>query len=70
MQENKDLFTAKEACSFLKISPVTLWRERKAGKISFRRIASKLMFTRADLEEYLDRCKNQGASNEMEVTNV
>lgn len=54
-----DLFTSKEACRFLKISPVTLWRERKAGRISFRRIASKVVFTRQDLEIYLERNKHE-----------
>ena len=54
-----DIFTSKEACLLLKISPVTLWRERKAGRISFRRIASKVMFTRQDLELYLERNKQE-----------
>ena len=52
-------FTSKEASRFLRISAVTLWRERKAGRISFRRIASKVVFTRQDLENYLERNKHE-----------
>lgn len=55
----KEVFTNREACLFLRISPVTMWRERKAGKISFRRVASKVVFLREDLENYLDRNKRE-----------
>ncbi len=50
-------FTDKEASDFLRISQVTLWRLRKAGKISFRRAASKIIYTQADLESYLESTK-------------
>ncbi len=51
------LFTDKEAAAYLRISQVTLWRERKAGKISFRRAASKIIYTHDDLQDYLERNK-------------
>lgn len=54
-----EIFTSKDACRILKISTVTLWRERKAGRISFRRIASKVVFTRQDLDNYLERNKHE-----------
>jgi len=57
--ENKEIFTSKEAGRFLNISTVTLWRERRAGKISFRRCASKVIFTREDIQEYLQRNKRE-----------
>lgn len=53
----RELFTDKEASEFLRISQVTLWRERKAGNISFRRLSSKIVYTREDLESYLERSK-------------
>ena len=59
MTERKEIFTAREASVFLRISPVTLWRERKAGRISFRRVASRVIFLRSDLEEYLERNKRE-----------
>jgi excisionase family DNA binding protein len=59
MDENKEIFTTKEASRFLNISAVTLWRERRAGNISFRRAASKILFTREDIEEYLQRNKRE-----------
>ncbi|MBS1796793.1 MAG: helix-turn-helix domain-containing protein [Acidobacteria bacterium] len=56
MQDIK-LYTNKEASEFLRISEVTLWRERKAGKITFRRVASKIIYLQEDLENYLNRNK-------------
>lgn len=57
------IFTAEEVCRLLGVSAVTLWRERKAGRISFRRIASKIIFTEADILEFLERNRNAAASN-------
>ena len=54
---NEPLFTDKEAAKFLRISQVTLWRERKAGKITFRRVASKIVYLKEDLENYLEQNK-------------
>ena len=50
----KTLFTDKEASEFLRISQVTLWRERRRGRITFRRVASKIVYLRKDLDEYLN----------------
>jgi hypothetical protein len=53
----REIFTDKEAAAYLRISQVTLWRERKAGRISFRRVASKIIYLTEDLEAYLERNK-------------
>ncbi len=53
----KQIYTDKEASDYLRISQVTLWRERKKGRISFRRAASKIIYTQADLETYLESTK-------------
>ena len=53
------LLTDKEASVFLRISQVTLWRERKAGKISFRRVASRIVYSQQDLEKYLEKNKRE-----------
>jgi predicted site-specific integrase-resolvase len=58
-QETKKNYTDKEAADYLRISQVTLWRLRKAGKISFRRAASKIIYTQADLENYLQSTKRE-----------
>jgi predicted site-specific integrase-resolvase len=49
----KLLFTDKEASELLRISQVTLWRERRKGRITFRRVASKIVYLKEDLEAYL-----------------
>ncbi len=55
MDESKQIYTDKEASDFLRISQTTLWRERKSGKITFRRVASKIVYLREDLDAYLNR---------------
>lgn len=57
MEKNQKLFTTKETAEILRISPITLWRERKAGRIGFRRAASKIVFTQDDIENYLETNK-------------
>ena len=59
MNNTQKLYTNKEASDYLRISPVTLWRERKAGKIDFRRVASKIIYLEEDLENYLNRNKRE-----------
>lgn len=55
----KQIYTDKEASDYLRISQVTLWRERKKGKISFRRVASKIVYLQEDLENYLNSNKRE-----------
>lgn len=55
----KQIYTNKEVSQLLGISEVTLWRERKSGKITFRRIASKIVYLKVDIDEYLERGKKQ-----------
>lgn len=57
MMNEKQIYTDREASEYLRISQVTLWRERKKGRISFRRAASKIIYTQADLESYLESTK-------------
>ncbi len=53
----KQIYTDREAAEYLRIGQTTLWRLRKAGKISFRRAASKIIYTHNDLEAYLNSTK-------------
>jgi len=57
MKESKEILTDREASAFLRISQVTLWRERKKGNIVFRRVASKIVYRQEDLDAYLERNK-------------
>ena len=57
--ERRQIFTDKEASDYLRISQVTLWRLRKTGKISFRRASSKIIYTKNDLEIYLESTKRE-----------
>ncbi len=57
--ERRQIYTDREAAEYLRISQVTLWRLRKTGKISFRRAASKIIYTQTDLENYLQSTKRE-----------
>lgn len=57
--EQRKIYTDREASFYLRISQVTLWRERKKGKISFRRVASKIVYLQEDLDNYLNRNKRE-----------
>jgi hypothetical protein len=61
-QITSDLYTEREAAKFLRISVTTLWRERKRANITFRRASTKLLYTRADLENYLERNKTDACA--------
>ena len=56
---NQKIFTDREAAEYLRIGQTTLWRERKKGKISFRRAASKIIYTQTDLDNYLQSTKRE-----------
>ncbi len=56
----KEIYTDKEASDYLRISQITLWRERKKGKISFRRVSSKIVYLKEDIEKYLEQNKRGG----------
>ncbi len=59
IMNEKQIYTDREAAEYMRISQVTLWRLRKTGKISFRRAASKIIYTQLDLENYLDSTKRE-----------
>ncbi len=50
-------FTEKEASAYIRLAPITLWRARKAGLISFRRFGGKLVYSLDDLTEFSERNK-------------
>lgn len=61
-------FNNKEAAEFLRVSTVTLYRERTKGKLNFRRVgAGKLVYTREDLESYLEQQKRAAYNQNKQV---
>ncbi len=61
-QFQSELFTSREAARYLRISITTLWRERSKGNIAFRRASCKLLYSRDDLETYLERNKQEACA--------
>jgi hypothetical protein len=50
-------YSNQAAADFLNTSTVSLWRARKKNLITFRRIMGKILYTEADLLDYLERSK-------------
>jgi hypothetical protein len=62
----KEIFTDKEAAVFLRCSTISLWRARKKGLITFRRAMGKILYTKEDLLDFLERCKRGGFNSATE----
>lgn len=61
------LFSEPEAAEKLNVTPFTLARERKAGRISYRKLRRAVRYTDADLQAYVDSilvptCRDTSAS--------
>lgn len=48
----RTVFTREEAAAIIGTSPVTLWREAKAGKLGHTLIGKRIRFLREDLDRY------------------
>jgi len=48
-EDNGTFLTAKEVCKLLSVSPVTLFKWRKDGKIKFHRFGSRIRFKRNEI---------------------
>lgn len=56
------VLTAKETCSFLRISRTTLWRLRKRGEIKGFNVGSQVFFTDEEIKLYIERQMQKGES--------
>lgn len=55
----RNTMTEAEVCKFLGISRTTLWRLRSAGKISYYRVATKVLYSLEHVEELLTNCERR-----------
>lgn len=51
------LYTKHEAAEILHISPITVHRQIKAGKLGYYRLGSRVLISARHLEDYLARCE-------------
>lgn len=50
------LLTEAEVAEYLDVNPETVARERRKGRLPFRKIGGSIRFTQGDVQEYVDRC--------------
>ena len=61
-EEPMQVLTAKETCSFLRISRTTLWRLRKKGEIKGFNVGAQVFFTDDEIKLYIERQMQKGES--------
>lgn len=52
---HKELYTVGEVCQLLKVSKRTLQNYRDHGVIQFTQLGKKILFTKADIEDLVER---------------
>lgn len=52
-QTEADLLKIKEVCNLLKVSPVTIHKWKREGRIPFLRISNRIFFKRSEILEAL-----------------
>lgn len=50
------LWTEAELAAYLEVNPETVARERRKGRLPFRKVGGLIRFTDGDIREYLERC--------------
>ena len=56
-EEIKRLFTVKEACTYLGISRMSLYRMMERKEISPVKIGNRTLFDKRDLDEFIEKAK-------------
>jgi len=57
MAEEKRLFTVHEACTYLSISRMSLYRMMERKEISPVKIGNRTLFDKRDLDEFIEKAK-------------
>lgn len=55
-----EYLTINELCKLLKVCRMTIWRHSKEGILHPRRIGNRVLFARADIDDYLMKGGNHG----------
>lgn len=59
-KSDEKVYSEREAAARLGVSRITLLRARKAGRIGFYRIGSRIVFSEAEhIRPFLDTCNQQ-----------
>ena len=59
-QSYPNLLSEKQAAKRLGVARITLLRAREAGRIRFFRIGTRVLYSEAQLIEFLDACERNG----------
>ncbi len=59
MSNTDEIMTVKDVAAYLKISPLTIYRKRKAGKIRFFKDGRFVRFRKSDIDAYVNQYTQQ-----------
>ena len=65
-QENSDFVTQKQAAEMFPVSTITLWRDRKEGKLPFYRVRGRVLYRVSDLVAHFEAGRRNGNGGEDE----
>jgi len=65
-QNYPNLLSEKQAAKRLGIARITLLRAREAGRIKFFRIGTRILYSEAQLVEFLNACERNGCGEKDE----
>jgi excisionase family DNA binding protein len=57
------LYTKEEAAEILHVSPITIHRQIKAGKLGFYRLGSRVLISPRHIDDFLTRCERPPKSS-------
>lgn len=58
VNQTDEIYNISQAATFLKISPLTIYRLRKKGKIKFYRVGTRITFSKnKHLLPFIDSCE-------------
>jgi excisionase family DNA binding protein len=58
--DNEKLYSEREAAAKSGVSRITIMRARQAGRISFYRIGTRVLYSDEHLRAFLSACERQG----------
>ncbi len=59
MSNTDEIMTVKDVAVYLKISPLTIYRKRKAGTIRFFKDGRFVRFRKSDIDAYVEQYSQQ-----------
>jgi excisionase family DNA binding protein len=58
------VLSTSDACRLLNVSRTTLWRLRRAGRVKYLQLGSRIGYLLTHIHEFMHSCERKGQNNE------